>query len=220
MLDAARQARRGRSRAPTDPRRRAGRLRPRRRCVAPAGDRRRTRPPLLLDAVGSDLRELAQAAAQLVSDSGGRVERRHGARLPPRPGRGERLRGLRPRRRRRRGPARSRRCGGRCPSACRTSSSPMRWPTGFARWPGCRAAGRGNPYQLAQAARHAAVEGQARPVAGPGLDRGRAARTPCRSSPTLNADVKGAAVDPEYALERAVLRLAQARAALTTGSSR
>jgi DNA polymerase-3 subunit delta len=27
----------------------------------------------------------------------------------------------------------------------------------------------------------------------------------------LNAEVKGAAVDPEYALERAVLRLAQAR---------
>ena len=46
----------------------------------------------LLDAVGSDIRELASVCSQLVADTDGTGRRRRGASLPQRQGRGEGLR--------------------------------------------------------------------------------------------------------------------------------
>ncbi|HVD89977.1 MAG TPA: hypothetical protein VNB91_13875 [Jatrophihabitantaceae bacterium] len=72
------------------------------------------------------------------------------------------------------------------------------------------AAGRSNPYQLAQrlgmpAWKVKRAQSQARGWTDAGL------HDALQVVAELNAEVKGAAVDPEYALERAVLRLAQAR---------
>ena len=79
-----------------------------RRSSGPRSRRRAERSPpdavaVLLDAVGNDLRELATACSQLVADTGGQDRRRRGRPLPPRPGRGHRLRGGRPGGRGRRG---------------------------------------------------------------------------------------------------------------------
>jgi DNA polymerase-3 subunit delta len=73
------------------------------------------------------------------------------------------------------------------------------------------AAGRGNTYQLAQRLgmppwKVKRAQSQARGWTDRGLQQA------LQVVAELNADVKGAAVDAEYALERAVLRLAQARA--------
>ena len=72
------------------------------------------------------------------------------------------------------------------------------------------AAGRGNPYQLAQrlgmpAWKVKRAQSQARGWTDSGL------HDALQVVAELNAEVKGTAVDAEYALERAVLRLAQAR---------
>ena len=63
-------------------------------------------------------------------------------------------------------------------SGCRTSSSPMRSPTGCASVARVGSAGRGNRVPAGDEARHAAVEGQAGPGTRPWLDRG--GRAPAR----------------------------------------
>ncbi len=67
----------------------------------------------MLDAVGSDIRELAAACSQLVADTDGTGRRRRGAPLSQRQGRGEGLRHRRQGGRRRRRRVRPRRCAGR-----------------------------------------------------------------------------------------------------------
>ena len=69
------------------------------------------------------------------------------------------------------------------------------------------------PVRAGELARDAALEGEAGAVAGPGLERRPGSAGPCGPSPTLNADVKGVAADPSYALEAAIRDLAAARAA-------
>lgn len=161
---------------------------------------------LLLDAVGADLRELAAAASQLVSDSGGQVDadavrRFHRGRadvtgfaVAERAVTGDRAGAL----------------------------EALRWAldTGvphvlvadaladavrtIAR---VSAAGRGDPYAMASALKMPPwkvkkAQGQARGWDGPGLTRAMALVA------DVNADVKGVAADPSYALERATVELA------------
>ena len=101
----------------------------------PAARSRRPRSAVLIEAVGSDLRELAAATG-----AAGRRHRRHrrragGAPLPPGPRRGDRVRGGRQGGGRRPG----RRAGGAAlgaaARACRRCWSPTRWPTRCAPWP-------------------------------------------------------------------------------------
>jgi len=164
---------------------------------------------LLLDAVGSDLRELAQAADQLVADSGGRISADTVTAYYR--GRAE-VSGF---------AVSDRAVVGDAGGALET----LRWALSIGTPPvvvadamadGVRsvarisAAGRSNPYQLAQrlgmpAWKVKRAQSQARGWTDAGL------HDALQVVAELNAEVKGAAVDPEYALERAVLRLAQAR---------
>jgi DNA polymerase-3 subunit delta len=163
----------------------------------------------LLDAVGSDLRELSQAAAQLVADSGGRVEAETVHTYYR--GRAE-VSGF---------AVSDRAVVGDTGGALET----LRWALSIgvpsvvvadAMADGVRsvarvsAAGRGNPYQVAQRLgmppwKVRRAQSQARGWSEVGL------REALQVVAELNADVKGAAVDAEYALERAVGQLAQAR---------
>lgn len=166
---------------------------------------------LLLDAVGSDLRELSTAVRQLVGDSGGPVD---GATVAEyHRGRAE-VSGF---------AVADRAVLGDVAGALET----LRWALSIgvphvviadALAEGVRtvarvtAAGRGNPYQLAQKLamppwKVKRALSQARGWSEPGL------RQALEVVAELNADVKGVAVDPGYALERAIARLREARAA-------
>jgi DNA polymerase III subunit delta len=163
----------------------------------------------LLDAVGSDLRELAQAASQLVADTpGGRIDADIVAAYYR--GRAE-VSGF---------AVSDRAVVGDRAGALET----LRWALSIgipqvviadAMADGVRsvsrvmAAGRGNPYQLAQRLgmppwKVKRAQSQGRGWTEPGL------RAALQVVADLNAEVKGAAVDPDYALERAIGRLAEA----------
>jgi DNA polymerase-3 subunit delta len=164
---------------------------------------------LLLDAVGSDLRELSMAAVQLVGDSGGRIDA--SAVTAYHRGRAE-VSGF---------AVADRAVLGDVAGALET----LRWALSIgvphvviadALADGVRtvarvtAAGRGNPYQLAQQLamppwKVKRALSQARGWSDPGL------RHALEVVAELNADVKGVAVDPGYALERAIARLRDAR---------
>jgi DNA polymerase-3 subunit delta len=164
---------------------------------------------LLLDAVGSDLRVLATAAAQLVGDSGGRIEAAVVADYHR--GRAE-VTGF---------AVSDRAMVGDVKGALET----LRWALSVgvphvviadALADGVRsvarltAAGRGNPYELAQQLgmppwKVKRAQGQARGWTEPGLRRALGVVA------DLNADVKGVAADPGYALERAIGQLRTAR---------
>jgi DNA polymerase-3 subunit delta len=166
---------------------------------------------LLLDAVGSDLRELSTAAVQLVGDSGGRIDA--AAVTAYHRGRAE-VSGF---------AVADRAVLGDVAGALET----LRWALSIgvphvviadALADGVRtvarvtAAGRGNPYQLAQRLamppwKVKRALSQARGWSDPGL------RHALDVVAELNADVKGVAVDPGYALERAIARLRDARVA-------
>lgn len=170
----------------------------------------------LLDAVGSDLRVLAQAAGQLVADTpDGRIDADTVAAYYR--GRAE-VSGF---------AVSDRVVVGDTAGALET----LRWALSIgipevviadAMADGVRsvsrvlAAGRGNPYQLAQRlgmppwkVKRAQSQGRGWTEAG--------LREALHVVADLNADVKGAAVDPDYALERAVGRLAEARSRRVAG---
>jgi DNA polymerase III subunit delta len=164
----------------------------------------------LLDSVGSDLRELASVCAQLVSDSGGTVT----ADLVAEYHRGRvEVTGFA--------------VSDRAVVGDRSGAlENLRWALSIgvphvviadALADGVRsvarlsAAGRGNPYELAQQLgmppwKVKRAQSQVRGWSEPGL------RQALSVVADLNADVKGAAVDPGYALERAIGRLVSARA--------
>ncbi len=164
---------------------------------------------MLLDSVGSDLRELATVCEQLVSDSGGRVEAEIVGAFYR--GRAE-VTGF---------AVSDRAVAGDAAGALET----LRWALSIgvphvviadALADGVRSvarvagAGRGNPYQLAQQLgmppwKVRRAQGQARGWTESGL---RGALTVVAQ---LNADVKGAAAEPGFALELAITRLAAAR---------
>ncbi len=168
---------------------------------------------LLLDAVGSDLRELSTAAVQLVGDSGGRIDADSVTAYHR--GRAE-VSGF---------AVADRAVLGDMAGALET----LRWALSIgvphvviadALADGVRtvarvtAAGRGNPYQLAQRLamppwKVKRALSQARGWSEPGL------RHALEVVAELNADVKGVAVDPGYALERAIVRLREGRVADT-----
>ncbi len=163
----------------------------------------------LLDAVGSDLRELAAVTAQLVSDSGGTVDAEIVAAYHR--GRAE-VSGF---------AVADLTVVGDQPRALEA----LRWALSVgvpqvviadAIADGVRAvakvsgAGRGNPNELAPRLgmppwKIRRAQSQARGWSEPGLRRALVAVA------ELNADVKGAAVDPSYALERAVRQVVAAR---------
>jgi DNA polymerase-3 subunit delta len=164
----------------------------------------------LLDSVGSDLRELASVCNQLVSDSGGTIT----ADLVAAYHRGRvEVTGF---------AVSDRAVVGDLPGALET----LRWALSIgvphvviadALADGVRsvarlsAAGRGNPYELAQQLgmppwKVKRAQSQARGWSEPGLRRALSVVA------DLNADVKGAAVDAGYALERAIGKLVTARA--------
>ena len=166
----------------------------------------------LLDAVGSDLRELAATAAQLVSDSGGTRRDRPRPRLPPGPRRGVRLRDRRPRRGRAMSPARSRPCATRSTSGVPHVVIADALADGVRTVARVASAGRAsNEFHLANRLgmppwKVKRALSQSRGWTEPGM------RQALHAVAVLNADVKGEAADPAYALERAVLRLAAAKA--------
>ena len=163
----------------------------------------------LIDAVGSDLRELASAAAQLVADAGGNVDEEAVRRYH-----------------RGRADVNGFAVAEKAVSGDRSAAlESLRWAEQIgvphvliadaladavrtiAR---VSAAGRGNPNQMASALgmppwKIRKAQGQSRGWGAEGLAEamGIVAR--------VNAEVKGAAADPAYALERAVLDLAAAR---------
>jgi DNA polymerase III subunit delta len=163
----------------------------------------------LLDAVGSDLRELATVCAQLVNDTGGRITPADVARYHR--GRAE-VTGYN---------VADRAVIGDVPGALEA----LRWAMAIgvphvlvadALADGIRTiarvmdAGRGNPYQLAPKLgmppwKFKRAQSQSRGWTEPGI------RTALRVVADLNGDVKGVAADPTYALERAVLALAHSR---------
>jgi DNA polymerase-3 subunit delta len=164
----------------------------------------------LLDAVGSDLRELATVCGQLVADTGGRIDADAVARYHR--GRAE-VSGF---------TVADRAVLGDVPGALEA----LRWALAIgvahvlvadALADGIRTiarvtgAGRGDAYQLASTLgmppwKVKRAQGQARGWSEPGL------RAALRLVADLNAEVKGVAADPSYALERAVVGLARARA--------
>jgi DNA polymerase III subunit delta len=168
---------------------------------------------LLMDAVGSDLRELAAAASQLASDSGGHVDADAVRRFHR--GRAE-VTGF--------AVAEKAITGDRSGAL-----EELRWAleTGVAHVlvadaladavrtvARVSAAGRGDPYAMASALKMPPwkvrkAQGQARGWGAEGLTRAMGVVA------DLNADVKGAAADPSYALEHAVELVVTAR-----GSSR
>lgn len=165
---------------------------------------------VLLDAVGNDLRELATACSQLVADTGGRVDAAAVTRYHR--GRAE-VTGF---------AVADRAVVGDVPGALEA----LRWALAVgvahvlvadALADGVRSiarvssAGHGNPYAMAGALgmppwKVKRAQSQARGWSGAGL--GRAMRVVA----DLNADVKGVAADPGYALEAAIRQLALARA--------
>ncbi|HSK61083.1 MAG TPA: DNA polymerase III subunit delta [Actinomycetospora sp.] len=168
---------------------------------------------LLMDAVGSDLRELAAAASQLASDTGGQVDADAVRRFHR--GRAE-VTGF---------AVAERAITGDRPGALEA----LRWAlqTGVAHVlvadaladavrtvARVSAAGRGDPYAMASALKMPPwkvrkAQGQARGWGAEGLTQAMGVVA------DLNADVKGAAADPAYALEHAVEQVLAAR-----GSSR
>jgi DNA polymerase III subunit delta len=165
----------------------------------------------LVEAVGSDLRELAAVTAQLVGDTGGRIEVAQVAAYHR--GRAE-VTGF---------SVSDRAVVGDVPGALEN----LRWALaagvpqvviadaladGARSLARVRAAshGRANPYELAQRLgmpswKVKRVQGQTRGWTEPGIGEAMVVVA------QLNADVKGAAVDPGYALERAVIALGKAR---------
>jgi DNA polymerase-3 subunit delta len=164
---------------------------------------------LLMDAVGSDLRELAAAASQLASDSGGHVDADAVRRFHR--GRAE-VTGF--------AVAEKAITGDRSGAL-----EELRWAleTGVAHVlvadaladavrtvARVSAAGRGDPYAMASALKMPPwkvrkAQGQARGWGAEGLTRAMGVVA------DLNADVKGAAADPSYALEHAVELVVAAR---------
>jgi DNA polymerase III subunit delta len=166
----------------------------------------------LLDAVGSDLRELASVSAQLVGDSGGRIDAKVVAAYHR--GRAE-VTGF---------AVSDRAVIGDVAGALET----LRWALAVgvphvviadALADGARSVARvraaagwgGNPYELAQRLgmppwKVKRAQSQSRGWTESGI------REALLVVAGLNADVKGAAVDPGYALERAILALASAQA--------
>lgn len=164
---------------------------------------------LLMDAVGSDLRELAAAASQLASDSGGQVDADAVRRFHR--GRAE-VTGF---------AVAEKAITGDRPGALEA----LRWAldTGVAHVlvadaladavrtvARVSAAGRGDPYAMASALKMPPwkvrkAQGQARGWGAEGLTRAMAVVA------DLNAGVKGAAADPAYALEHAVEEVVAAR---------
>lgn len=164
---------------------------------------------LLVDAVGSDLRELAAAASQLASDSGGHVDADAVRRFHR--GRAE-VTGF---------AVAEKAITGDRPGALEA----LRWAlaTGVAHVlvadaladavrtvARVSAAGRGDPYAMASALKMPPwkvrkAQGQARGWGADGLTRAMGVVA------DLNADVKGAAADPSYALEHAVEAVVAAR---------
>jgi DNA polymerase-3 subunit delta len=164
---------------------------------------------LLMDAVGSDLRELAAAASQLASDSGGQVDADAVRRFHR--GRAE-VTGF---------AVAERAITGDRPGALEA----LRWAleTGVAHVlvadaladavrtvARVSAAGRGDPYAMASALKMPPwkvrkAQGQARGWGAEGLTHAMGVVA------DLNADVKGAAADPAYALEHAVEEVLAAR---------
>lgn len=167
----------------------------------------------LLDAVGSDLRELAAVATQLVGDSGGAIDLQTVSAYHR--GRAE-VTGF---------AVSDHAVVGDRPRALET----LRWAVsvgvphvviadaiaaGVRAVASVSAAGRGNPYELAARLnmppwKVKRAQSQARGWSEQGLGRALGVVA------DLNADVKGAAVDPTYALERAIGRLADARTTRT-----
>lgn len=165
---------------------------------------------VLLDAVGNDLRELATAASQLVADTGGRIDAEAVNRYHR--GRAE-VTGF---------AVADRAVVGDVPGALEA----LRWALAVgvahvlvadALADGVRSiarvssAGRGNPYAMASSLgmppwKVKRAQSQARGWTPAGLTRAM------RTVADLNADVKGVAADPSYALEAAIRDLARARA--------
>lgn len=163
----------------------------------------------LIDAVGSDLRELASASAQLVADSGGKVDeqavRRYhrgradvtGFAVAEKAVAGERSAALESFRWAMQIGVPHVLVADALADAVRTIAR-------------VSAAGRGNPNQMAGQLgmppwKIRKAQGQARGWNGEGLNKAMAIVA------KVNAEVKGAAADPDYALERAILDLADAR---------
>ena len=164
----------------------------------------------LLDAVGNDLRELATACSQLVADTGGRIDADAVTRYHR--GRAE-VTGF---------AVADRAVVGDVPGALEA----LRWALAVgvahvlvadALADGVRSiarvssAGRGNPYAMASTLgmppwKVKRAQSQARGWSVAGLSRAM------RTVAALNADVKGVAADPAYALEAAIRDLAAARA--------
>lgn len=164
----------------------------------------------LLDAVGNDLRELSTACTQLVADTGGRVDAAAVNRYHR--GRAE-VTGF---------AVADRAVVGDVPGALEA----LRWALAVgvahvlvadALADGVRSiarvssAGRGNPYAMASSLgmppwKVKRAQSQARGWTPAGLSRAM------RTVADLNADVKGVAADPAYALEAAIQQLAAARA--------
>ncbi len=164
---------------------------------------------VLLDAVGNDLRELATACSQLVSDTGGRVDA--GAVTRYHRGRAEVTAFA----------VADRAVVGDVPGALEA----LRWALAIgvahvlvadALADGVRSvarvssAGRADPYSLASTLgmppwKVKRAQSQSRGWTEPGLTRA------LRAVAALNAEVKGVAADPAYALEAAIRELAAAR---------
>jgi DNA polymerase-3 subunit delta len=165
---------------------------------------------VLIDAVGNDLRELATACSQLVADTGVRIDADAVTRYHR--GRAE-VTGF---------AVADRAVVGDVPGALEA----LRWALAVgvahvlvadALADGIRSiarvssAGRGNPYAMASALgmppwKVKRAQSQARGWTAAGLSRAM------RTVADLNADVKGVAADPSYALEAAIRELAAARA--------
>lgn len=165
----------------------------------------------ILDAVGNDLRELASACDQLVSDTGGRLDADAVARYHR--GRAE-VTGFTV-------------ADAAMVGDVAAALEALRWalavgvdpvPIADALADGVRTvarvsgAGRGNAYQLAGSLglppwKVERAQRQGRGWTGPGLSAAM------RAAATVNADVKGGSDDRVYALERAVLAISAARSA-------
>jgi DNA polymerase III subunit delta len=165
---------------------------------------------VLLDAVGTDLRELSTACSQLVSDTGGRIDADAVTRYHR--GRAE-VTGF---------AVADRAVVGDVAGALEA----LRWALAVgvahvlvadALADGVRSiarvssAGRGNPYAMASALgmppwKVKRAQSQSRGWSAAGLSRAM------QTVASLNADVKGVAADPSYALEAAIQELATARA--------
>ena len=168
---------------------------------------------VLIEAVGSDLRELAAAAGQLVADTGGTVDeqavRRYhrgraeatGFAVADKVVAGDRA-----------GRAGGAALGASC-SACRRCWSPTRWPTRVRTLAKVGSAGRGDPNRLAGVLgmppwKIRKAQSQVRGWRPESLAVGVRRRRP-RSTRTSRARPP----DAGYALERAVLRMCAAREA-------